>query len=51
MVFMLVETDVRGELKKLAGTGAKAEVEVRARGRKAETRITNLRYSYNGKHS
>lgn len=29
MVFMFMETDIRGELKELAGTGARAEVEVR----------------------
>lgn len=51
LVFMLTETDVRGELKQLAGTGANAEVGVRARGRKTETRMMNLRYSYSEEHS
>lgn len=49
MVFMLTETDIRGELKELAGAGARAEVEIKARGRKAETRIINWRSGYNEK--
>lgn len=39
MVFTFTKIDVRGELKELAGTGTKAEVEVRARGRKAKLEL------------
>ena len=41
----------RGELRELTGTGARAEVEGGAKGRKAESSIMSLRFSYNEKRN
>lgn len=51
MMILLTEADKKGELRELTGTGARAEVEGRARGRKAETRIMSLRFNYNEKQN
>lgn len=49
LIILVTETDKKGEFRKPTGTGARAQIERRARGEKAETRITSLRFSYNEK--
>lgn len=49
LIILVTETDIKGEFRKPTGTGARAEIKRRARGEKAETRITSLRFNYNEK--